>query len=101
VHSLAVALSVFSGTCAFALLFAAWVGVGGPDNQDRAELAPLVEDTKRRGWWAQQRLFGQLRSEALRPDRLIRHWRSRPEMRRLTYAGLLCALISLISGLLT
>ena len=72
-----------------------------PDDQDRAELAPLVEEAKRRGWWTQWRLIGHLRSEALRPDRIVRHWRSRPEMRRLTYAGLLCALVSVVSGLLT
>jgi hypothetical protein len=97
-HTLAVAVAVFSAVCAFAFLFAGWVGLGGADEADRARLGPMFDQAKREGWLAEYRALGKARGEALRPERLARRWREEPQIRGLTYAGLLCILTSVISG---
>ncbi len=99
-HSFCIAVAVLSGTTSFALLMAGFISLGAPDQSERVLLRERFAAAREKGSFSEYREMMRVRYEWSDPVHIIRRWPNRREARGLIYAGLVCAAVALVVGLL-
>jgi len=96
--TVALVITCITGLCSFAFLTAGYVALLSQEQSEVADFRRRYEQLSFRGVLAPFQRWMWLRREALPISRVIGHWRTRPEVRRLIWLGLLFFAVALISG---
>ena len=92
----------FSAIFAFAFLVAGWVTLIQSDEDEEAKIHRDLDVARKQGWIHRElRALRFMRHEAFTLQRLIEHWRSRRDTRRLLGLGTLFLALAVITGYFT
>lgn len=91
-------LACFAGLTAMALFLAGYASLLALNDQEQADLDRRLSQRPHRGWIKQWRHDRRMMREAFPLSLFWRHWRDRPEVRRLFYWALLFLALTCILG---
>jgi hypothetical protein len=100
VNTVLIIIGVHAVLLGFALLFAGFMTLVIPSEQETKESQRAYEIERAKSWWRGQVFaFQQAASAKYRwPELMIDHWPQRPQSRKLVYFGVLCLAIAAAVG---
>ena len=97
-NTLALIITCIAGAFAFAFLLAGYVALLSQDQSEIDDFQRRYSELTSRGIAGYFKRLRWVRREALPISQIVSRWRTRPEVRRLIWVGLLALAVALISG---